>query len=190
MREEVCEAPADALLLRREDLEAIAARPRARSHRELYLRREREWRRDSRLRPPDALGAAAAAAPPAPAAAGGETGEALSGTGFAGGVVTGRARPVSNLYDPDLLDDLGGDDILVLPAALAFVYADWHSLLTVVRGVLSPGRPSQHLVQVARECGVPLVGHVTGDLGAIPAGARLRIDGRTGGVALLTESAG
>ena len=71
---------------------------------------------------------------------------------------------MADLADPELLDALGPNEILVLPHEQAFHYADWHSLLTLVKGVVSPGQPSHHLAQVARECGVPVVGHVQGDL--------------------------
>ena len=84
-----------------------------------------------------------------------------------------------------MLDSLGNNDVLVLPHETAFHYADWHSVLTIIKGVVSPGRPSHHLAQVARECGVPLIGHVTGDLTKIPDGARVRIDGASGAVFVL-----
>ncbi len=66
-------------------------------------------------------------------------------------------------------------------------YADWHSLLTMVKAVVATGQPSHHLAQVARECGVPLVGHLEGDLSAIPDGAPLEVDGKTGTVQVLGE---
>ncbi len=84
-----------------------------------------------------------------------------------------------------MLDSLGSNDVLVLPHETAFYYADWHSVLTIIKGVVSPGRPSHHLAQVARECGVPLIGHVTGDLTKIPDGATIQIDGATGTVFVL-----
>ena len=96
-----------------------------------------------------------------------------------------RARVITHLLDPDVLDFLGSDDVLVLPHETAFHYADWHSVLTIIKGVVSPGRPSHHLAQVARECGVPLIGHVTGDLTKIPDAGTIRIDGATGAVRIL-----
>jgi phosphohistidine swiveling domain-containing protein len=89
---------------------------------------------------------------------------------------------VINLLAGSVLESLGPDDILVLPHETAFHYADWHSLLAVVKAVVSPGRPSHHLAQVARECGVPLVGYISGDLEAIPEGATIHVDGSSGRV--------
>ena len=95
------------------------------------------------------------------------------------------ARRVTDLASPDLLDALGPNDILVLPHENAFHYADWHSLLTLVKGVVSPGQPSHHLAQVARECGVPVVGHVQGNLNRIEDGMRIEVDARAGEVRVL-----
>ena len=91
-----------------------------------------------------------------------------------------KCRTPISLLCVDRLESLSDDDVLILPYETAFHYADWHSLLTVIKAVVSPGRPSHHLAQVARECGVPLIGHVIGDLNAIPEGAMIRIDGASG----------
>ena len=95
--------------------------------------------------------------------------------------VTGRARVVTSM-DADFLDSLSASDVLVLVDEGAFMYADWHSLLTMVAGVASPGRPSHHLAQVARECGVPMVGHITGDITSITDGASIEVDAAAGTV--------
>jgi hypothetical protein len=84
-----------------------------------------------------------------------------------------------------LLDMLKPEDVLVLPYEQAFHYADWHSILTLVTAVVSPGQPSHHLAQVARECGVPVIGHVRGDLSVIKDGVRLHIAPRVGIVRIL-----
>ena len=109
----------------------------------------------------------------------------LTGIGIGHVTVTGNARKVADLGDASLLDALHPDDILVLPHEYAFHYADWHSLLTLVKGVVSPGRPSHHLAQVARECGVPVIAHVKGDLDKIEDGSRLQLEPRTGTVHIL-----
>jgi len=176
-------------VLKRPDLETIAHTADLRAARETYLARLREYRRNRRLTPPPALGAARAPdeapAPtptPEPAGEAGVQAGVLVGRGFGGGTATGRARKVVDLLAASVLESLGEDDVLVLPHETAFHYADWHSLLTVVMAVVSPGRPSHHLAQVARECGVPLVGYVTGDLDAIPEGATILVDGSSGRV--------
>lgn len=93
---------------------------------------------------------------------------AIQGQGFGGGVVTGKARKIGELLDAAVLESLVEDNILILPHETAFHYADWHSLLRLIMAVVSPGQPSHHLAQVARECGVPLVSLPAGDLYVIP----------------------
>lgn len=180
----------DVLVLERRDLESIARDGVTRAGREVYRERLWDFRRHRRLTPVDALGAAppgeeTAAAPPTQGEEVGDDEEGIRGRGFGGGVATGRARKVVDLSDASVLESLGENDVLVLPHETAFHYADWHSLLTVVKAVVSPGRPSHHLARVARECAVPLVGHVTGDLQAIPEGAEIRVDGSSGRVEVL-----
>lgn len=175
----------DILALKRPDLERIARSADSQALRETYLERLREYQRHQRLKPPLFIGAVhkenELETPPSIPTNEVENGDGvLRGRGFGGGVATGRARQVINLLDATVLESLGEDDVLVLPHETAFHYADWHSLLTVIKAVVSPGRPSHHLAQVARECGVPLVGHVTGNLDAIPEGATIRVDGANG----------
>ena len=173
----------DVLLLKRSDLERIVKTIGAQALRDIYFERRREYRRHRRLTPPPVVGAAhqekELEAPLSKPMNEVDSG-VLRGRGFAGGIITGRARKVINLLDETVLDSLSKDDVLVLPHETAFHYADWHSLLTVIKAVVSPGRPSHHLAQVARECGVPLVGHVTGDLDVIPEGVTIRVDGSNG----------
>ena len=175
----------DVLVFKRPDLERIARTADPRASRETYLERLREYRRHRRLTPPPVVGAAhqekELEVPLSRQMNEVESGDdVLRGRGFGGGIATGRARKVINLLDATVLESFGEDDVLVLPHETAFHYADWHSLLTVIKAVVSPGRPSHHLAQVARECGVPLVGHVMGDLDAIPEGATIRVDGLSG----------
>ena len=96
-------------------------------------------------------------------------------SGFGGGIAVGNARKVVELVDGNVLESLEKDDVLVLPYETAFHYADWHSLLTVIKAVVSPGTPSHHLAQIARECGVPLAGHMTGDLNEIPENIHVKL---------------
>ncbi len=94
--------------------------------------------------------------------------------------VEGRARLVTDLDDAALLDSLQPNDILVLPYPDAFPYVDWHSLLLAVAGVVSVGRPAHHLVQVARECRVPIVGHVAAAAIEGLDGCEIMVDGAAG----------
>jgi len=187
VREGLFERVEDVLVLERRDLESIARDGVTQAAREVCRERLWDFRRHRRLTPVDALGAdppgeETAEAPPAQTEEVATDEGGFQGRGFGGGAATGRARKVEDLSDATVLESLGEDDVLVLPHETAFHYADWHSLLTVVKAVVSPGRPSHHLARVARECAVPLVGHVTGDLEAIPEGAEIRVDGSSGRV--------
>jgi phosphohistidine swiveling domain-containing protein len=187
-REGLLERAEDIMVLRRSDIEMIAQTADLQAARITYIERLREFRRNRRLTPAPALGAPQMAnepkAPPTERLK--EVGadeNVLRGQGFGGGIATGYARKIYSLSDANVLESLGPNDILILPHETAFHYADWHSLLMVVKAVVTPGRPSHHLAQVARECGVPLVGHVVGDLDTIPEGMMVRVDGSNGLVA-------
>jgi phosphohistidine swiveling domain-containing protein len=107
----------------------------------------------------------------------------LTGVGFGRGSATGRARLVRALT-ATLLDSLDREDVLVLLDENAFAYADWHSLLMAVKGVVSVARPAHHLTQVAREIGVPVVGHVRAGVESLREGARVHLDAERGTVRL------
>jgi pyruvate,water dikinase len=186
--ESLLSGPHEVLVLTRQALERIAATGDPPSARGVFRRELTAYSRNRRLTPPAFLGTP----PPecdtrsdeAPSADGPRTeNDALHvfrGRGLSGHRITGRARKVTDLRDGTTLSRITNDDVLVLPHESAFHYADWHSVLTIVRGVVSPGRPSHHLTQVARECGVALVGFIPGDLQTIPEGATLHVDGTTG----------
>lgn len=180
----------DVLSLYRQDLEGLDGVNSTDVARQRFAERTREFRSRLRLTAPAMVGAESVAqAVPATSAAEEEspneqTGKFM-GHGIGVNVVIGLARHVPDLSDPALLDALRPDDILVLPHEQAFHYADWHSILTLVTAVVSPGQPSHHLAQVARECGVPVIGHVQGDLRSIADNARLRVDPKSGTVHVL-----
>jgi pyruvate,water dikinase len=178
----------EVLTLRREDLERFLSEGTSQSFRQLVA--ERRWKVQSslRLKPPATLGAQESSAPVAPASVTDDShtaGNEFIGKGIGSSDATGIARHVTDLSDPELLDMLKPEDVLVLPYEQAFHYADWHSILTLVTAVVSPGQPSHHLAQVARECGVPVIGHVRGDLSDIKDGVRLHIAPRAGMVRIL-----
>lgn len=185
--------PHDVLILTRGTMERIAETGDPSSVSAAYREELARFRRYRRLAAPAYLGAPPpdqAETPEAHSVADSHTDEGgraddsgvriLRGRGLSGHRVTGRARKVTDLSDGKTLDSLSHNDVLVLPHETAFHYADWHSVLTIVRGVVSPGRPSHHLTQVARECGVALVGFVKGDLHTIPDGVSVHVDGRAG----------
>jgi rifampicin phosphotransferase len=182
--EGLLETSEDVLVLERSHLERIARTGDPQSALDDYAEGLRGFRRARRLWAPPFLGAAperpVADIPAGPPAKVIDADSAvLAGKGFGSGVAVGQARKVERLDGPEL-DSIGPDNVLVVTQEAAFHYADWHSLLTLVKAVVSTGRPSHHLAQVARECGVPLVGHVVGDLAAIPDGVTLRVDGSNG----------
>ncbi|MEM7203589.1 MAG: PEP/pyruvate-binding domain-containing protein [Planctomycetota bacterium] len=190
VRERVAKQPADLLLLYREDLLEFVSTGEPHALAARLTERQDEFEHCLRLTAPAVLGRGRADTPSAGAPATELPAEAEASGGlwhgvpFARGSVTGRARVVADVAAPDLLDSLAADDILVLPCANAFAYADWHSLLTVVCGVVSPGRPAHHLSQVARECGVPVLGEVCLPPGRID-GAKLHLDANAGVLRLL-----
>jgi len=95
----------------------------------------------------------------------------------------------SSLQDPTLLDALSDQDILVCLGKSISYYAAWHSLFTIVRGVVivQPFSGLQHLVQVARECGIATVQLLDADPDSIPQGSRIAVDGKTGVVTILEK---
>jgi pyruvate,water dikinase len=174
--------PADVLLLARADLDDFTRSNDTRQLRQVLETRRRAYLRHKRLTPPKWIGKPPAAVTTGSANESASHPESIAtyaGQGFGGGKVTGRARIVTRL-DPGLLDSLTPEDVFILPHEQAFFRNDWHSLMTIIKGVVSPGQPSHHLAQVARECGVPLIGHVTGDLSRIAEGATVHVDGTLG----------
>ncbi len=175
----------DILVMKRSDLEKIKKGTDLESLKDIYLNRLHEFMKNRRLTPPIMPGSQKAKeiqkpVIPEKSSKPGAIEQTYKGKGFSGGFVSGNARKIENLFDEEELDSLYENDILILPYETAFHYADWHSLLTVIKAVVSPGRPSHHLAQVARECCVPLVGHVSGDLNKIPEGISITVDGTKG----------
>jgi phosphohistidine swiveling domain-containing protein len=103
----------------------------------------------------------------------------LAGIGFGTGHATGRARILRTLTSAEL-DSITPADILVVLDANAFAYTDWHSLLMIVQGVVAAARPAHHLTQVAREIGIPVIGHIGPAITRITNGAILHIDAEHG----------
>lgn len=177
--------PEDVLLFERHELESFVSQGDATELAAVIRSRKRVLRRQERLMAPELLCSSRAASVVAENEAADDTPDdagRLFGVGVARGVATGRARRVEKL-DAAFLETLDRSDILVLSSDNAFAYADWHSLLTIVGGVVSRGRPAHHLTQVARECGVPIVGHLAA-ADAITEGTDVEIDGTKGVVRL------
>lgn len=174
---------AEGTIDRPEDVLVFAADDLRTSDLSVYRERLAAYRRNRRLTAPRRLHSSEEAVPPLPVVDEPDD-DVFTGEGVGSRTAIGRARIVRAL-DAAFLDSLGPDDVLVLTDEGAFMYADWHSLLTVIAAVASRGRPSHHLAQVARECGVPLVGHVRGDLTRIVEGAAVEVNAGAGTVRLV-----
>jgi phosphohistidine swiveling domain-containing protein len=186
VHEGLISSPVDLLVFRREDLETYARRPNVATFKTTYEARLLEYQRNLRLRAPQVLGPngggeRAGAHTPREEISGTPT--VIKGVGFGRGSATGRAR-VIRAMSAEVLESIARDDILVVIDENAFAYADWHSLLMRVNGVVSAARPAHHLTQVAREIGVPVVGYVRSGLGHIREGCRINVDAESGLVRL------
>ncbi len=177
----VIDTPIDILVLDRSDLQEQFVRGGGEA-RTIVNAKRHEYARNRRLTAPHMLGSSRAAVTLLPWESQDQksSSDTQSGIGFVSGTVSGRARLVTDLDDAALLDSLQPNDILVLPYPDAFPYVDWHSLLLAVAGVVSVGRPAHHLVQVARECRVPIVGHVSAAAIEGLDGCEIMVDGAAG----------
>jgi phosphohistidine swiveling domain-containing protein len=196
-QEDLLDEPADVLALYREDLEEGLGRADRGGFRETVRDRIREHARNRRLTPPKWLGARPdrdywevvsaqtrqrrKASPDVPE-------RVFHGVGNWRGETTGIARRTEEVDDPAFFDSVSREDIVVLTVPMASPFADWHSLLMIARGVVSAGKPYQHLVQVANECDIPLITSVEEDLAGIPDRAQIRIDSAKGEICVLGET--
>jgi len=187
VREGLFESPEDVLLFGPEDLDQIAGAPHAAEMKPLAEARTMDWERICRLDPPEYLGTMpdAGESGPTPRARSTEEGRVITGRGYSPGSATGLARRARDLTDPALLDSLGPEDILVCLRSALDGIADWLAILMTVRGLVSVDGPARlhHAVQLARECGVPMV-NVKGVADSIPEGSRLDLDGTAGTVSV------
>ena len=192
--EGLLDAPADVFTLYREDLEGMVGRSNLREFRETVQDRIRDYARNRRLTPPKWLGTrpdtdywvALAQAQQVEGKASADVPERVfHGVGNWRGETTGIARKTDKVDDPAFFDSVSQDDVVVLTVPMASPFADWHSLLMIAKGVVSAGKPYHHLVQVANECDIPLIGSVEEDLAGIPDHARIRVDSNRGELRVL-----
>ena len=107
-------------------------------------------------------------------------GEMLAGVPGCSGIAEGIARVVLDSNDPS---SLGPGDILVAP----ITDPSWTPLFVPAAGVVvDVGAPLSHAIIVSRELGIPCVVSATGATRRIPNGARVRVDGNTGIVTILS----
>ena len=107
-------------------------------------------------------------------------GEMLAGVPGCAGVAEGIARVVLDSNDPSSLNP---GDILVAP----ITDPSWTPLFVPAGGVVvDVGAPLSHAIIVSRELGIPCVISATDATRRIPNGARIRVDGSTGVVTVLS----
>jgi pyruvate,water dikinase len=107
-------------------------------------------------------------------------GDTLSGLPGCPGAAEGTARVILDSNDPTSLNP---GDILVAP----ITDPSWTPLFVPAAGVVvDVGAPLSHAIIVSRELGIPCVISATNATRRIPDGARIRIDGSTGLVEVLS----
>jgi pyruvate,water dikinase len=107
-------------------------------------------------------------------------GDVLAGMPGCPGQAEGIARVVLDSNDPFALEP---GDILVAP----ITDPSWTPLFVPAAGVVvDVGAPLSHAIIVSRELGIPCVISATGATRRIPDGARIRVDGSTGAVTVLS----
>ena len=106
-------------------------------------------------------------------------GEEMQGVPGSPGVVTGRARVITDPADPRGLEP---GEILIAP----LTDPAWTPLFIPAAGVIvEVGAPMSHAMIVSREFGVPCVTGIVGVAERIPDGALVQMDGSTGQVTVL-----
>ncbi len=107
-------------------------------------------------------------------------GEMLAGVPGCSGIAEGIARVVLDSSDPSSLNP---GDILVAP----ITDPSWTPLFVPAAGVVvDVGAPLSHAIIVSRELGIPCVISATDATRRIPNGSRIRVDGNTGVVTVLS----
>lgn len=63
---------------------------------------------------------------------------------------------------------------------------DWYALFMIVRGLVTvQGAQLHHATQIARECGIPFLNLPDEELGNLPNGVPIEIDGQAGTLIVL-----
>ena len=194
-KEGIVDAPEDVFLFTVEDFERMLESKDPRRQRELYMQCKREYEMDCRLRPPEFIGA-----PPEPSEDEDSVPEKASsvsvqtpkqekvfrGRGHTSGQVIGMSRKAENVADPELVDSLNDEDILVCLGGVN-THTDWLSLLLLVKGLVidQDCRYLHHSGNISRECGVPMISLEHEEAVCIPDNTRIALDGKEGTVTVL-----
>ncbi|ORV50449.1 peptidase [Mycobacterium europaeum] len=120
--------------------------------------------------------------PIAAAETGGDGGQLVRGTPAGAGVFEGTVKVV---FEPDSQDILDDGEVLVCK----FVDPGWTALMSLAGALVTDiGSAASHGAIVARELGIACVVGTGNATRALRTGDRVRVDGSTGEVALLTRS--
>jgi len=107
-------------------------------------------------------------------------GDTLAGLPGCPGVAEGTARVILDSNDPSALEP---GDVLVAP----ITDPSWTPLFVPAAAVVvDVGAALSHAIIVSRELGIPCVVSATGATRSIPDGAKVRVDGHTGTVTILS----
>ena len=175
----------DVFMLSAEELQAIAQRREGRARILAVTDVRRLMHRGYALaQPPGELGRAILHRDPIHNAAGASPNNLLKGNGCSAGVVTGRARVVTELAECNALQP---GEVLVT----RFIDPSWTPVMGLVSGLVAEvGGLLSHGAVIAREYGLPAVLDVRGATHVIKTGKMVEVDGTRGTVRILsTESA-
>jgi phosphohistidine swiveling domain-containing protein len=185
--------PTDIGYFTAQDLGYIAATGDVTEGRRILARRQLEYEGYARLQPPEMLGRSPEQhAAPRPeelvAEDRADDGATIRGTGLVHGTGRGRARKIDSLEEAPTVSD--GEVLLFateLNATSGYSPVLLSLMLRVCGMVTMKGRTNtNHIAQIARECGVPIVQIAPEDMARIDNGAELLVDGAKGSVRLVS----
>ncbi len=187
----------DVLYFTVDDLKVMGATGDIATGRRLLQKRRLEYEHSNRLvapafigRPPEEESSPKTRVAADADAAEKDAGSAIRGRPAGPGRTTGIVRRIETLEEGD--DVAGSGDVVVLVKPIQST--NWHvpllfSVLLRVRGLIVPDAPDMwmnHISQIARECGVPVVNVVPSILEMFVDGCQVEVDG-TRGIVTLTE---
>ncbi len=106
----------------------------------------------------------------------------LKGTGCSPGIYEGRVRVIESVEQMSLIEE---GDILVT----RFTDPGWTPVLGLVRGIITEvGGMLSHAAVISREYGIPAVLNLPGAMKQLQSAERVRIDGNTGKVTVISAS--